>query len=338
MIDTLTSALSTFLPESITAIAAPAIQGAGIGALSSLVTGKDPGMSALIGGGIGGAYGAFGNNGPLSSWIGGGGDPSVVGTSAADDPYMRGGDLKAAAPASENGWSDANATRSPLAANASSTAAGARTGLGSIFGDSGGTGGISKTTLALGALAALGSAMSKPQQGTWPLPGAAQNPNVGPTWNQPLNTSAPGRTATNPWPNGSGPNYWAYGGPEASYFTNNSLKSYGFADGGEVDDPQDMQGALGMAAGGQREVSTDYGDHYVEGPGDGQSDSIPAKLSDGEYIFDSATVSRIGQGSNSAGAKKLDEVREAIAKKSGQKQFLPKNAGGALNSLMERAA
>ena len=51
---------------------------------------------------------------------------------------------------------------------------------------------------------------------------------------------------------------------------------------------------------------------YVEGPGDGQSDDIPAMLADGEYVFDAETVAALGNGSNRAGAKLLDKMREEI--------------------------
>jgi len=54
--------------------------------------------------------------------------------------------------------------------------------------------------------------------------------------------------------------------------------------------------------------------HYVKGRGDGQSDDIPAMLADGEYVFDADTVAALGNGSSDAGAKRLDEMREAIRK------------------------
>lgn len=52
----------------------------------------------------------------------------------------------------------------------------------------------------------------------------------------------------------------------------------------------------------------------VEGPGDGQSDDIPAMLADGEYVIDAETVAMLGNGSNKAGAEKLDEFRMNIRK------------------------
>jgi hypothetical protein len=52
----------------------------------------------------------------------------------------------------------------------------------------------------------------------------------------------------------------------------------------------------------------------VEGAGDGQSDDIPAMLADGEYVIDADVVAALGNGSNKAGSKVLDEFRENIRK------------------------
>lgn len=52
----------------------------------------------------------------------------------------------------------------------------------------------------------------------------------------------------------------------------------------------------------------------VEGPGDGQSDDIPAMLADGEYVIDADVVAALGNGSNKAGSKVLDGFRENIRK------------------------
>jgi len=64
---------------------------------------------------------------------------------------------------------------------------------------------------------------------------------------------------------------------------------------------------------------------YVQGPGDGQSDDIPAMLADGEYVFDSETVAALGNGSNRAGAELLDKMREHIRqhKRSGSVKKIP---------------
>jgi hypothetical protein len=52
----------------------------------------------------------------------------------------------------------------------------------------------------------------------------------------------------------------------------------------------------------------------VNGKGTGQSDDIPTMLADGEYVFDSDTVSALGDGSSKAGAAALDKMREEIRK------------------------
>ena len=57
---------------------------------------------------------------------------------------------------------------------------------------------------------------------------------------------------------------------------------------------------------------------YVQGGGTGRSDSIPAKLSDGEYVIDAETVSLLGDGSSKAGAQRLDQFRANIRKQKGR--------------------
>jgi hypothetical protein len=56
----------------------------------------------------------------------------------------------------------------------------------------------------------------------------------------------------------------------------------------------------------------------VNGPGTGRSDSIDAKLSDGEYVIDAETVALLGDGSSKAGAAKLDQFRANIRKQKGK--------------------
>jgi hypothetical protein len=57
---------------------------------------------------------------------------------------------------------------------------------------------------------------------------------------------------------------------------------------------------------------------FVQGGGTGRSDSIDAKLSDGEYVLDATTVSLLGDGSSKAGAAKLDRMRKNIWKQKGK--------------------
>lgn len=56
---------------------------------------------------------------------------------------------------------------------------------------------------------------------------------------------------------------------------------------------------------------------HVKGPGDGTSDSIPARLANGEYVIDAQTVSMLGNGDNGSGAKNLDQFRANIRKHKG---------------------
>ena len=66
---------------------------------------------------------------------------------------------------------------------------------------------------------------------------------------------------------------------------------------------------------------------YLQGNTGGQDDLIDAKLSDGEYVIDAATVSDLGDGNNGAGARKLDAFRERVRRhKRGGKISLPPKA------------
>jgi hypothetical protein len=66
---------------------------------------------------------------------------------------------------------------------------------------------------------------------------------------------------------------------------------------------------------------------YLRGNSGGQDDLINARLSDGEYVFDAATVADLGDGNNAAGARKLDNFRRNIREhKRGGKITLPPKA------------
>jgi hypothetical protein len=73
----------------------------------------------------------------------------------------------------------------------------------------------------------------------------------------------------------------------------------------------------GHASGGS-EGPLSHVSRHVVGPGDGTSDDIPARLANGEYVMDAQTVSMLGNGSNDAGAKKLDAWRQNIRKQKGK--------------------
>lgn len=53
---------------------------------------------------------------------------------------------------------------------------------------------------------------------------------------------------------------------------------------------------------------------YMAGGTSGQSDKIPAMLSDGEFVMDADTVSALGDGNNAAGASALEQMRQNIRK------------------------
>lgn len=114
--------------------------------------------------------------------------------------------------------------------------------------------------------------------------------------------------------------WYTYGSrPEASFFQNNQVP---LAQATGVSPPPTGQAQGGALRHIHHEPGTDESvmlpefdsafEHHAEGPGDGTSDNIPAQLSDGEYVMDANTVSLLGNGSNKAGAARLDQLRENI--------------------------
>lgn len=78
---------------------------------------------------------------------------------------------------------------------------------------------------------------------------------------------------------------------------------------------------------------SDIADRHVRGPGTGRSDSIPAQLSDGEYVLTAEDVSLLGDGSNEAGARRLDEFRQQLRKHKGGALARGKISPNALSPL-----
>ncbi len=96
-----------------------------------------------------------------------------------------------------------------------------------------------------------------------------------------------------------------------SYFGDYPMQPQFMARGGKV---------KGYANGGSSSASSSNIPRYfanggISGPGDGQSDSIPAKLSDGEFVVSAPVVSALGNGSNNAGAKKLAGMQKKVLHK-----------------------
>jgi len=82
------------------------------------------------------------------------------------------------------------------------------------------------------------------------------------------------------------------------------------------------------------------GPGYVMGDGDGLSDSVNARLGDGEYVIPADVVSHLGNGSSNAGSKQLDEMVRKVrsyrtngGKKSGNKGHLPKSISDPMKFL-----
>ena len=94
-------------------------------------------------------------------------------------------------------------------------------------------------------------------------------------------------------------------------------------DGGNNDNggnPGDLLGILGVRGRFRRgHPHAFFGGGKISGPGDGQSDHIPAqgpgfdiRLSDGEFVIPADVVSALGAGSSDAGAKRLESAMSKI--------------------------
>jgi hypothetical protein len=127
-----------------------------------------------------------------------------------------------------------------------------------------------------------------------------------------------------------GPSYSSgTGGNLMSDYFNTYQRSFpGFA-APALNNPRTYFGGPGSRVGGMRfseggiSSFAEGGQNYLDGQGDGMSDSIPAtiegqqpaRLADGEFVIPADVVSHIGNGSSKAGSKKLyamlDRVRKA---------------------------
>jgi hypothetical protein len=76
---------------------------------------------------------------------------------------------------------------------------------------------------------------------------------------------------------------------------------------------------------------------YVEGDGDGTSDDVAAMLANGEFVIPADVVADLGNGSNDAGAKVLDQFLAAVRedKHSNNPDELPPNSKGPLAYLAQ---
>ena len=149
-------------------------------------------------------------------------------------------------------------------------------------------------SLGVGLVGNMFTGSGNGNQGTMPGPLGTTAPVFGASL--PTTTTVFGSNGA-PTPRRIGPYDWkTYGQrPELSFYSNVPQR---FAEGG-----------LAVKRGGRA----------VEGSGTGRSDSIPAELSDGEYVVDAETVALLGDGSSKAGAKALDDMRVSVRKHKGRK-------------------
>ena len=81
--------------------------------------------------------------------------------------------------------------------------------------------------------------------------------------------------------------------------------------------PQFAEGGLaeeGSPEGHNPEFYSEGGlqNRYVQGDGDGTSDSVPAMLANGEFVIPADVVSALGNGSSDSGASVLDSFLNSI--------------------------
>lgn len=116
-----------------------------------------------------------------------------------------------------------------------------------------------------------------------------------------------------------------YNRPEGQTMENLSQDGYGIGRLNRLANAEAMNSAktLGYAYGGLTALSSGGKTAgYLDGQGDGMSDSIPAtigdrqpaKLADGEFVVPADVVSHIGNGSSKAGAKRLYAMMHKVRK------------------------
>lgn len=95
-----------------------------------------------------------------------------------------------------------------------------------------------------------------------------------------------------------------------------------FAGGGPIANDPLVQRYASMGATGGRQPAEQFPAsvslNLFRGPGGGQQDKLPAKVSPGEYIISAPDVSMLGEGANEEGARRLDHMREAARRHLGK--------------------
>jgi hypothetical protein len=97
----------------------------------------------------------------------------------------------------------------------------------------------------------------------------------------------------------------------------NTASNYDFMNSSPYYQPQRFYNMGGDVMGYQQGGAFPRKTGQIDGPGTGTSDSIPAMLSDGEFVLTAKAVKGMGNGSRRAGAKKLYRMMHAMEKKAG---------------------
>jgi hypothetical protein len=141
-----------------------------------------------------------------------------------------------------------------------------------------------------------------------------------------LQQAAPVNEDLNPQkPQQEGSDYFNYGtqneidqmlgsnpGTQMLYSKAGGLATPLFAGGGQTRHGRYAGGGLNLVEhSGKARIDFRTGD-AVTGPGDGQSDDIPAMLADGEFVFPADVVAALGNGSTKAGSDKLYDMMHSI--------------------------
>ena len=116
---------------------------------------------------------------------------------------------------------------------------------------------------------------------------------------------------------------------QISYILTGLPPVQGHAEGGEIDGEEEEHNATFFSPGGLANT-------YVQGDGDGTSDSVKAMLANGEFVIPADVVSDLGNGSNEAGASVLDQFLKSIrAHKQSNGVKLPPDSKGPLAYLTD---
>ena len=104
----------------------------------------------------------------------------------------------------------------------------------------------------------------------------------------------------------------------------------GHAEGGEIG-PEGHNPSF-FSEGGLGSIDN----RYVQGEGDGTSDSVAAMLANGEFVIPADVVSKLGNGSNEAGAGVLDQFLKVVRKDANSNgEELPPKSKGPLAYLLD---